>query len=83
VGFYNCIGVYKSTDLWTCKTKDNMPKVLSVKETAVALGVHPATVYVWCTGGKIPARQIGRKWLIPADALAEFLNPKPKEAPTQ
>ena len=40
---------------------------LTVQQFARLHGVHPVTARIWCATGLVPARKIGRDWIIPAD----------------
>lgn len=54
--------------------------VLSVREVAELLGLHPLTVYQHLHSGVIPARRCGRKWLLSRAAIERFLDPPQKSA---
>lgn len=47
----------------------------TVRETALALGVSPDTVYRLIDRGELPAVQCGRRKLIARSALERYLNP--------
>ena len=42
---------------------------LSTAETASSLGLFPSTIRRLIRSGDLPGRQVGRKFLIPADAV--------------
>lgn len=42
----------------------NRPRILSVEQAAELLLVRPTTVANWCRLGELPARKLGRKWLL-------------------
>ncbi len=50
-----------------------MSKVLTVEQAAALLQVTPRTVYEWLKRRRIPGRKVGKVWLIPEDALLEYL----------
>ena len=47
--------------------------VLTVREAAEQLGMHPQSVYHAIARGDLPAVRVGRRLLVPARALDEFL----------
>lgn len=57
-----------------------MSKLLTTDEAADALRVSTRTVYTWIKEGKVPARRVGRKWLIAEPDLNALLQGTP--APT-
>ena len=56
---------------------------LSVEETAELLGVHTNTVYTYLASKQIPARRLGRKWIISRQQITEWLNSGPALPITQ
>jgi len=50
-----------------------MKNLLTVVESAEALGVRPATVRAWLARRKLPRVNCGRAVRIPAQAIAEFI----------
>jgi len=59
-----------------------MPERLaySVPEAAELLGVGTATLYAYVRAGLIPHVRIGRRIVIPAKALEEWMNQKAQES---
>lgn len=57
----------------------NNPKIAyRVDEAAKLLDVHPSTVYELVRAGSIPHKRLGRRIIIPARALEEWINtPEP------
>ncbi|GIW36254.1 MAG: hypothetical protein KatS3mg073_0399 [Meiothermus sp.] len=57
----------------------NPPKIAyRVEEAAQILGIHPSTVYELVRAGTLPHKRLGRRIIIPARALEEWLNtPEP------
>ena len=53
-----------------------MPKMLTVEEVATALHLSDQTVWRYVRDGKLPASKIGRRYLIPENAVDEMLEPK-------
>ena len=47
---------------------------LTCEELAVRYHVTITTVYEWIKGGKLKAKKIGRRYLIPQSAVDEFEN---------
>ncbi|HXF37411.1 MAG TPA: helix-turn-helix domain-containing protein [Actinomycetota bacterium] len=52
-------------------------RVLRVAEAAQLLGVAVSTAYAACRRGELPARRIGRRWVVPGAALRRWLEGKP------
>ena len=50
-----------------------MKKLLTVAETADALGLKISTVRVWIAQRRLPRVNCGRAVRIPADAVSEFI----------
>lgn len=53
-----------------------VPKMLTVEDAAAALHLTAQTVWRYVREGKIPASKIGRRYLIPEDAIEAMLEPK-------
>lgn len=51
------------------QVEDRQPELLTVKQVAELLHVTPQTVYDMCSDGRIEAKKVGRRVLIPADAV--------------
>ena len=48
-------------------------KVLTVKDVADYLDVHPMTIYKHVKGGKIPAFKVGASWRIRRDSIQKWI----------
>jgi excisionase family DNA binding protein len=48
-------------------------QVMTVKEIAEYMGVHPMTIYKYVQGGKIPAFKIGASWRILRDSIKKWI----------
>jgi excisionase family DNA binding protein len=48
--------------------------VLTVKELAAMLRVHPVTVRLQAAAGKIPGRQIGNRWRFSRAVIAAWMS---------
>lgn len=49
-----------------------------IEEAAQILGIHPSTVYELVRAGTLPHKRLGRRIIIPARALEEWINtPEP------
>lgn len=46
---------------------------LTVEEVAELLGIGRGTAYDAVRGGTIPAKRVGRRWLVPVAELLTFL----------
>lgn len=46
---------------------------LTVEEVAVALRIHRATVARWLKEKKLPAKKVGRRWLISKEDYDNFV----------
>jgi len=49
-------------------------QVMTVKEIAEYLGVHPMTIYKYVQHGKIPAFKIGASWRIRRDSIKKWMD---------
>lgn len=47
---------------------------LTVEEVATALRIHRATVARWLKEKKLPARKVGRRWLISKEDYEQFVS---------
>lgn len=52
-----------------------MERFLSVAEVARLKGRHPTAVRAWCARGVLPARKLGRTWVIAARDAEAFRPP--------
>jgi excisionase family DNA binding protein len=50
------------------------PDVLNVEQAAAFLGLSVASTAAALKSGSIPARRVGRRWLISRDALVAWLS---------
>jgi excisionase family DNA binding protein len=57
--------------------------VYRVEEAAVVLRMSRAATYAALRRGQIPARRVGRRWLIPRHALHTWLNATERTTPEQ
>lgn len=55
-------------------TPPTAPKALNVEEAAKQLSVSPWMVRSAIRKGELRAKRFGSRWLIPVDAIDEFLN---------
>ncbi len=49
-------------------------QIMTVKEIAEYLGVHPMTIYKYVQDGKIPAFKIGASWRIRRDSIKKWMD---------
>ena len=49
-------------------------QVMTVKEIAEYLGVHPMTIYKYVRDGKIPAFKIGASWRIRRESIKKWMD---------
>jgi len=49
-------------------------QVMTVKEIAEYLDVHPMTIYKYVQDGKIPAFKIGASWRIRRDSIRKWMD---------
>jgi excisionase family DNA binding protein len=54
--------------------QDN-PRYLTAPEAAYECRVHIKTLYVWINEGRLPARRVGRRWLVARSDLDAILDP--------
>lgn len=59
-----------------------MPKPLTVEESAELLRVGVETVQRYVREGKLPASKVGRRYLIPEEAVKALLEPKEPPPPS-
>jgi excisionase family DNA binding protein len=60
--------------LSTGEQASGLPAVLSVEQAAEFLGLSLGSTYAYVRNGTIPARQVGRRWLISREALVAWLS---------
>ena len=53
--------------------------IMDLKEVAEYLHIHPATVYKYARGGKIPAFKIGSDWRFHKKIIDEWILNKVKD----
>ena len=58
-------------------TAPDEPLAYSPEQAAALLGVHERTIRKYVAAGVIPSKRLGTRWLIPADALRDWLKAKP------
>ena len=58
-----------------CDTDDTMPDELSPQEVARRLGTTTRSVQRWIAGVELPARRVGGRWRVAADAIDAFASP--------
>lgn len=51
---------------------------LTVEEAAELLGIGRGTAYDAVRGGTLPAKRVGRRWLVPVGELLAYLGEKAK-----
>jgi len=49
-------------------------QVMTVKEIAEYMGVHPMTIYKYVQDGEIPAFKIGASWRIRRDSIKKWMD---------
>lgn len=47
--------------------------VYTVPEVAQALGISERTVYALCRNGTLPAKKVGKHWMVLKEALKRYL----------
>lgn len=52
------------------------PLLVSVEEAACALGIGRSAMYELLAAGEVPKVKIGRRTLVPAQALSEYVSRK-------
>jgi excisionase family DNA binding protein len=57
--------------------------VLTLDETADYLGIGRSTVYEAAKTGQIPTRRINKRWLVPTEALRNWLKDAEPAKPAQ
>jgi excisionase family DNA binding protein len=54
-------------------------RVLSVRQTAEYMGLHPRTVSELLRRGELVGRRVGKPWKVHVDAIRDYLMRKPLE----
>lgn len=49
-------------------------EVMTIKDVAHFLDVHPMTVYKYVKGGKIPAFKVGANWRIRRNSIRKWID---------
>jgi excisionase family DNA binding protein len=55
------------------RPEDLERRVLRIEEAAALLGIAVSSAYRAARRGELPARRIGRRWVVPGTALARWL----------
>lgn len=55
------------------------PIAVSARDAAELLGAAPSTVRFWCQTGVLPARKIGKGWVVRLEELDELTRTVDKE----
>ena len=55
-------------------------EIYTVREVAVCLGISAALAYELVRAGEIPAKRLGRRWVIPRERFHAWLNELPQGA---
>lgn len=61
------------------KTIDTL-KIYEVPDIAEALGIHPVTARRYLAEGRIPARKLGKAWLVTEGDFLAMFQPAPAPA---
>lgn len=56
------------------------PIAVSARDAAELLGAAPSTVRFWCQTGILPARKIGKGWVVRRDELDRLTRAEAKES---
>ncbi len=56
------------------------PIAVSARDAAELLGAAPSTVRFWCQTGILPARKIGKGWVVRRDELDKLTRAEGKES---
>ncbi|MFH1782636.1 MAG: helix-turn-helix domain-containing protein [Candidatus Omnitrophota bacterium] len=48
-------------------------EILTIKDVAEFLDIHPMTVYKYVKGGKLPAFKIGTSWRVRKDSIKKWI----------
>jgi excisionase family DNA binding protein len=54
--------------------------IYTVREAATRLGIGPGLAYELVRAGQIPAKRLGRRWVVPRELFHTWLNDMPKGA---
>lgn len=55
-------------------------EIYTVPQTATLLGISAGLAYELVRAGEIPAKRLGRRWIVPRDRFHSWLNDLPKGA---
>ncbi len=55
------------------------PIAVSARDAALLLGAAPSTVRYWCQTGVLPARKIGKGWVVRIEELNKLTRTETKE----
>jgi excisionase family DNA binding protein len=77
------------TSLWTLDVPPEDPlslndvpraDIYTVRQAAARLGISPGLAYELVRAGQIPAKRLGRRWVVPRELFRTWLNDIPKGA---
>ncbi len=58
----------------------NAADIYTVRQVAARLGLGASLAYALVRAGKIPARRLGRRWIVPRNLFHAWLNETPTGA---
>lgn len=61
----------------------SLPDICTVEAVGRMLGLSPSSVRAHLRSGRLPGKKVGRRWLIPRDALLRFLSEPADNEPTR
>lgn len=65
------------------RSHGHAPIAVQVTEAASLIGAPPSTLRLWCQTGILPARKIGKRWVIRLDELDGLTRTAPIENATK
>jgi excisionase family DNA binding protein len=60
-----------------------MQQIYTVEQVASYFGRSPRTIRLWITTGKLPARKVGKSYLVTQDAVSDLVQPEIDTAATR
>jgi len=63
---------------WSAPSTQQAPRLLSIKQACDSLGISRTSVYSALASGKLRSVTVGRRRLIPIDAIEDFIAALPR-----